>query len=192
MPDFKKEWMGKANIDYFSQFMTLWMGFNSWYKSHYSDIDGSDRRYIDKLKTDFTGRNQLYTKYQSLISEGQVKKNLWFKSNLESMHYSLNEADIHYPKGCVDRTISFTAALLNFNNRRNAVEYRNLILDIHRPNKVRLGKICITNDHSIVFPCLIEMLYQIRCLLFHGNLEPNEKTHEVVKSCYFILWDLMN
>lgn len=29
MTDFKKEWIEKANIDYFSEFMTLWLGFNS-------------------------------------------------------------------------------------------------------------------------------------------------------------------
>lgn len=35
--DFKKEWMEKSAIDYFSPFISLWLACNSWYMSHYSD-----------------------------------------------------------------------------------------------------------------------------------------------------------
>ncbi len=80
MSDFKKEWLGKAHIGHFSQFMTLWLGFNSWYRSHYSEIDRRDRAFIDKLKTDFTGRNQIYSRFYNLIAEDPIKENLKFKS----------------------------------------------------------------------------------------------------------------
>lgn len=188
MSDFKKEWLGKANIDYFSQFMTLWLGFNSWYRSHYSELGQRDRILIEKLKTDFTGRNQPYSKCVDLLKEGQIKDNLKFKSDLESFHYSLLEANISYPKDHYPAyTIVFSTALLDYSKRKDAASYVNLIRGPRKPSKLKLDKIYIVSDSTIFFPCLLEMIYQIRCLLFHGHLEPNEKNHEVVKFCYFIL-----
>lgn len=60
--DYKKEWIEKAAIDYFSPFISLWLACNSWYMSHYSDLDdeypgdktASDRDFINKLKEDNT------------------------------------------------------------------------------------------------------------------------------------------
>jgi len=56
--DYKKEWIEKSAIDYFSPFISLWLACNSWYMSHYSDLNGnhagdstaSDRDFINKLK----------------------------------------------------------------------------------------------------------------------------------------------
>ena len=107
MADFKKEWIQKAEVDYFSQFMTLWMGFNSWYRSHYSEIDKNDRAFISKLKTDFSGRNQLFASFSALISEDKTKENLRFKSDLESLYYSLNRASLTYPRGYYNNQIAF-------------------------------------------------------------------------------------
>ncbi len=37
--DYKKEWIEKSAIDYFSAFISLWLACNSWYMSHYSDLN---------------------------------------------------------------------------------------------------------------------------------------------------------
>lgn len=37
--DYKKEWIEKSAIDYFSPFISLWLACNSWYMSHYSDLN---------------------------------------------------------------------------------------------------------------------------------------------------------
>jgi hypothetical protein len=191
MPDFKKEWIEKSDIDYFSEFMTLWLGFNSWYRSHYSELPQKDRILIEKLKSDFSGRNQPYVKYSDLIKEGQIKENLKFKSDLESLHYSLLEAEISYPRGYYIGVITYTSALSDYVHRKDANSYLNLIKRPRQPDKIKLGKICIISESRIFFPCLIEIIYQIRCLLFHGHLEPSKENHEVVKYCYFILLSLI-
>lgn len=90
MPDFKKDWLARAKVDYFAQFMGLWLGFNSWYRSHYSELDKSDRQFIEKLKSDFSGRNQVFARFSDLVAEESIKENLKFKSDLEGLHYSLN------------------------------------------------------------------------------------------------------
>ena len=58
--DYKKEWIEKSAIDYFSPFLSLWLARNSWYMSHYSDLHdnhagsntASDQDFIKKLKED--------------------------------------------------------------------------------------------------------------------------------------------
>ena len=191
MSDFKKEWLSKAHIDHFAQFMTLWLGFNSWYRSHYSEIDKRDRAFIDKLKTDFTGRNQIYSRFCDLIAEDPIKENLKFKSDLESLHYSLSRAAIKYPKGHYNYNVAFETALYDYSRRKETTGYLNLIKLRRQPDKIKLDEIYIISDSQRFCPCLIEILYQIRCLLFHGNLEPSDENHEVVKYCYLILFALL-
>lgn len=36
--DFYKEWRIYAEVDYFSQFILLWLSTNAWYRSHYAEI----------------------------------------------------------------------------------------------------------------------------------------------------------
>ena len=74
MLDNKKEWLNKSRVDYFANFMMLWLAFNSWYKSHYSELKKNDRTFINKIKTDFSGRNQPYETFCSLISENKTKQ----------------------------------------------------------------------------------------------------------------------
>lgn len=91
MPEYKKEWMQKANIDYFSPFVSLWLGFNSWFRSHYCEIESkNDRNFINTLKTDTSARNKILENFKNLMSEDKIKENIRFKSDLESLIYSLN------------------------------------------------------------------------------------------------------
>lgn len=187
MPDFKKEWLSKAEVDYFAQFMALWLGFNSWYRSHYSELDKSDRQFIEKLKFGFSGRNQIFAKFCLLLADDPIKENLGFKSDLESLYYSLNRASLKYPKGYYSYLITYETALYDYKHRKDHASYNNLIKKRRQPNKIKLDAIYVTSENEKIFPCIIEILYQIRCLLFHGNLAPSVENHEVVKYCYSIL-----
>lgn len=69
MPDHKEKWLAKAEIDYFSPFVSLWLACNSWYNSHYPDAGTRDRDKINKIKTDATTRNHLRSKFKRLILE---------------------------------------------------------------------------------------------------------------------------
>ena len=48
------------------------------------------------------------------------------------------------------------------------------------------------DDYSLIYRALIENLYQIRCLLFHGDLEASEPNHRAIKYAYLVLNDWMN
>ena len=61
LTNYRDAWLSKASIDYFAPFISLWLACNSWYRSHYSDLtqpnnpdkEGTDRDFINKLKTNF-------------------------------------------------------------------------------------------------------------------------------------------
>lgn len=194
--DYKKEWMEKSSIDYFSPFIALWLACNSWYQSHYSEMDGKDRDFINKLKTDDSGRNHLYDKYCNLIDKND-KKGIAFRTNVELLHYSLERANLKPDN--ID-LCSFRQAVTDYNNKdnlENLIEEPRINKDysVHaddEPNVIKLDKIYITSNKNKFFAGLFEIIYQVRNMLVHGKLNPDKDEHEVVKYCYLILWDLMN
>lgn len=194
--NYKKEWMEKSSIDYFSSFISLWLACNSWYKSHYSEINGTDRDFINMLKTDDSGRNHLYKKYCDLIDKND-KTGIAFRTNIELLHYSLERANL------MTESIglcSFRQAVTDYNNRTNLdnlietprINQDGSINASDKPNVIQLDKIYITSNKNKFFAGLFEIIYQVRNMLVHGNLNPDRGEHEVVKYCYLILWDLMN
>ncbi|HPD57892.1 MAG TPA: hypothetical protein PKW17_11675 [Smithellaceae bacterium] len=196
MPDYKKEWIEKASIDYFAPFLNLWLACNSWYRSHYAEIASYDRDLINKIKTDYTGRNSLLTKFKILIKDVS-KDGIAFRSNLEQLHYALERADLHS-----ERTgrCSFCSAVLDYSHPTNVI---NLVCNPRinvggsvnandALNVCKLDKIYITSNYEMFFAGLFEIIYQVRNILVHGNMNPEKDCHNVVKYCYLILWDLMN
>ena len=130
MPEFKKEWLEKAAIDYFAPFVNLWLACNSWYKSHYSDINGTDRDFINRIKSDFTGRNHLYTKFKNII-DNPSKEGIYFRANLELLHYSLERTQLR-PEGGIQKC-SFRNAVVNYNNHTQTIDL------IKNPKKLKMS-----------------------------------------------------
>ena len=202
MRDYRNEWMQKAKIDYFAPFISLWLACNSWYRSHYSDITSNqDRAFIDKLKTDFTGRNHLFIRFKEFIDSGEPRKRLSFRNNLELLHYALERASLK-PERLI-HNCSFSALLIDYNNKDNATGYISIVLrprinadgSVHAtdaPNVTLLDRIYIMNDYEKVFTGLFELIYQIRNLVIHGHIKPERDEHEVVKCCFLLLSDLMD
>lgn len=200
--DYKKEWMEKSSIDYFSPFISLWLACNSWYMSHYSEINGSDRKFIDMLKGDKTGRNHLFSKFCDLIVKDD-RSGIAFRTNLELLHYSLERAALKPDK---ISACSFRQAVTDYNNKdktENLIEKVEInpiscidpdgyVDESNEYNVIKLDRIYITSDKGKFFAGLLEIIYQVRNMLVHGKINPDKDEHEVVKYCYLILWDLMN
>jgi len=192
MPEYRKEWLEKSKIDYFSPFVSLWLSCNSWYRSHYAELNANDRVLINRIKSDFTPRNLLYWRFVNLIQanqkkENMTKENISFRTNIELLHYSLEKLDLKSETGII---CSFRYAVLDYNNKDNPT---NLICKKNdTANAIRLDKLWVTNDIEILFPGIFEIIYQIRNMLVHGHLNPDLETHEVIRYCYLLLFDLMN
>ncbi len=195
MADYKKEWMEKSSIDYFSPFISLWLACNSWYQSHYSEIKGSDRDFINTIKTDTSGRNHLYTKFSDLIAK-DGKDGIAFRTDVELLHYALDRAGLKPER---IKSCSFRMAVVDYSNKDNPEDLiksprKNIDGSIHASDAadvIKLDQICITSDKIKFFAGLFEIIYQVRNMLVHGELNPNKDEHDVVKYCYRILWELL-
>lgn len=202
--DHKKEWMEKAAIDYFSPFISLWLACNSWYMSHYSDLhdnhlspnSATDRDFINKIKEDITGRNHIYTKFAGLIDQPN-KDGISFRTDLELLHYALDHANLRPKKISI---CSLRSAVVNYQDRDNPIDLiKNPRINqdgsVHASDEsdvIKLDQLYITSNRQHCFAGVFEIIYQVRNLLVHGSLKPDENEHNVVKYCYRILWELMN
>lgn len=52
---------------------------------------------------------------------------------------------------------------------------------------INIGNYKFCNDVDLISMAIIENLYSLRCILFHGDIEPKEDTNELFASAYFIL-----
>ena len=194
--DYKKEWMEKSSIDYFSPFISLWLACNSWYQSHYSELEGVDRDFINMLKTDFTGRNHLFDNFSHLIDKND-KTGIAFRTNIELLHYSLVKAELISEK---IGPCSFNYSVMDYNNKNNKtnlienpkINQDGSVQAADIPKIIKLDKIYITSNKPLFFAGLFEIIYQVRNMLVHGKLNPEKDEHEVVKYCYLILWEMMH
>ncbi len=201
-----KEWLRKSKIDYFEPFMTLWVGFNSWYNN---TGEKRDRLRIEEIKIDRNTDNKIYYRFEKLIKDSD-KESLQFRTDLEGLHYALANADLQYPykiklKYDEERfnVLNFKFFLIDYKKRKNQnTGYANILTDPPPDDKpkiesieeqpfIKLDKVHLINDLDMIFSGLIEIIYLIRNQLFHGRLQPyNQYQSEVVKYCYELLFNL--
>lgn len=197
--DYKKEWLEKPLSDYFSPFISLWLACNSWYMSHYSDLNDNhsgnkgalDRGFINKLKKDTTGRNHLYTKYFDLIDK-TGKDGISFRTDIELLHYALNRANLQ-PERL--NNCSLQSAVIDCNDKDHPVNLikkpkinqDSLVHANDEADVIKLDQIFISSNKQNFFAGLLEIIYQVRNMLVHGKLNPDKDEHDVVKYCYRIL-----
>lgn len=187
MAHYKTEWKEKATIDYYSHFLALWVGFNSWYLEEYHDYHlTTDRQYINKIKTLFIPTNKPYEQFTSFLPYSRDKKNSTFCAYLEGLYESLERANLKY-KNKEGKKLSFHHVLID----RKWVDL--LKTSPSEPEStIDLGHIKIGPSMEIFFASIVELIYQVRCLLVHGQMNPKEsENYEVIKYCYLILWSIM-
>lgn len=186
--DFYKEWREKAEVDYFPQLVVLWLSTNAWYRSHYSEITTRrDRDYLNRLRDDHTSRNKIYARFDRLLGSEGTKDNAELISVIEALSFALNNARLLWEEDNSATVITFENCLLTFNPK----DYGSLVVKKRAPG-ITINKLLkLTDDKSVLFNGLLEIIYQVRCQLVHGQMEPSDGNHEVVKQCYFLLHLLM-
>jgi hypothetical protein len=196
MADYKKEWFSKLQVDYFSSFVGLWLSCNSWYNFHYSLAN--DREHINKVKSDFTNTNKLFKEFDKLFTGSVTKEQKSLFANIELLHYSLNRKVLNAPS--LLKPLNFDNVLNDYSQKAVLTAYTSIIIKNAKTrtgklkagiNGVDFGEIVFVNDSRKVFAGLFEIIYQVRCLLVHGDLEPTDDNHEIIKYSYLILIDLM-
>jgi hypothetical protein len=186
--DFYKEWRAKAELDYFPQLVVLWLSTNAWYRSHYSEITTrKDRDFLNKLRDDHSTRNKIYTRFDRVLSAADTKDRAELINTIEALSFALNSAQLLWDEQNASSVITFTNCLLSPNPKT----YGSLVVKKRASGITISDTLKLTEDRSALFNGFLEIIYQVRCQLVHGQLEPNDENHEVVKQCYFLLHLLM-
>lgn len=187
--DFYKEWRANAEVDYYPQLVILWLSTNSWYRSHYSEITTKrDRDFLNMLREDHSTRNKLYARFDKLLQAEDTKGRAELINHIEGLFFALNTAALLWDEEISSSAIRFDNCLLAFNPK----SYGSLIVNL-RASGLRINDtLKLTDDKSALFNGLLEIIYQVRCQLVHGQIEPKDENHEIVKQCYFLLHALMS
>ena len=194
--DYKKEWFVKSQLDYFSAFIALWLSCNSWYNFHYSL--STDRDNINEIKKDSSTKNKIFLEFSNLTSNIETKEQKSFLGNIEQLFYALNRNPIMCDKLLFP--LSLNRVLLNYSEKEKENAYESLLVKNPKTKTgklkksvsgIDLGEIVLIDDQQKVFAGIFEIIYQVRCQLVHGNLDPTEENMDIVKYCYFILYDLL-
>lgn len=187
--DFYKEWRANAEVDYYPQLVILWLSTNSWYRSHYSEITGKrDREFLNKLREDHSTRNKLYARFNKLLQAEGTKGRIELLNHIEGLFFALNTASLLWDEEQSNSAITYENCLIKLNPKT----YDSLIVKLNASG-IRINEtLKLTDDKSALFNGLLEIVYQVRCQLVHGQMEPNRENHEVVKQCYFLLHALMD
>lgn len=182
--DYYKEWREKSEVDYFPQLVILWLSANSWYRSHYSEIASKrDRLFLDKLRDDHSTRNKLFARFDKLLQAAGTKDHAELISTIEALSFALNRAALLWDEDDAGSAITFENCLLT----QNPKTYGSLVVNKHAPGLPISDKLKLTDDKSALFNGFLEIIYQVRCQLVHGQLKPNNETHEAVRQVYLLL-----
>lgn len=188
--DYYKEWRTKAVIDYFPQLVILWLSTNSWYRSHYSEITSRrDREFLNKLRDDHSTRNKLFARFTKLLQAADTKEHAALVSNIEALSFALNRSLLLWEEDKNSSVITFENCMLTPPPTKT---FGSIVVKKRSPGITISDALKLTDDKSKLFNCLLEIIYQVRCQLVHGQLEPKDENHEVVKQTYFLLNMLMD
>lgn len=186
--DFYKEWRAYAEVDYFSQFILLWLAANAWYRSHYAEITTrKDRDFLDKLRADHSPRNKLFSRFERAISSPATKENRELIASIDSLFFALNRTTLYWD----DQSNTQKIALDNCLTTPYPKAYGPLTVKKNAPGITVSENLKLTESKDDVFNGLLEIVYKVRCMLVHGDLEPSKENHEVVRHCYGLLHLLM-
>jgi len=205
-------WFRSSEVDYFSAFIKLWLSFNAWYRQHYNeDYIKKDRDHINIIRGvynnrseglndyDTSTRNSIRRRFMNLMEQQDIESKE-FRKYIEKFLYLFKEKNI---EGCFNGQTKEEENLGQFfinsswaesTIRKKIREQKYIYLTpppvIERKQIIKDAFI-IKNDLEKLYSYIIEILYQIRNNLIHGNLSHTEQNHEIVKYCYLILYYLI-
>lgn len=191
-------WKQRAEIDYIPPFMALWLALNAWMKKDSSGLS-PHRRDRDRLEELKRNDSELSDRFAELIGVQSIDGTL-FRGYLGELHQTLVKAHISYDRR--EQIISFDCCMIEWNNGQPT--FASIVaekvdgpfeigqLDEIGELKINLGDdLWIASTPEQLFAVYIEIVYQIRCALFHGDFAPTAENREVIRHLYLTLSMIM-
>ena len=177
------QWKEKAQIDYIPLFISHWLSFNAWMQDNFKGTD--DRPKLELLKQQL---HPLYDRFNELILTHDIDGNR-FRGNFGELHRALENARIPY-RNWSSEIISLDACPITWEGNASILE--SVLKRENQQDKIEIGENLWVDDNTQrLFAAYIEILYQIRCELFHGRLEPSRDHERVMRQLYLTLSMIM-
>jgi len=186
-----RDWFQKSETDYFAAFIKLWLSFNSLYKRDYRhhNFGSIDRKYIEMLKTENSSLKEKFKKLFDIDEESNEARE--FRLHLIELVKKYDgglfgQLTIHKTEYIKPQMNGTRLDEINF---KDFIHQRSLQLK-KNPKKnewIKVDRLYIKKSPEVIWPYIIEVLYMIRCLLIHGEMEPTDDNHKIIKHCYFVL-----
>lgn len=181
------EWFKKSEVDYFSSFVKLWLSFNSLYKNLFQNdnLGKDDRKYIEELKAK---DNLVKRKFKELFEEDSddgKEFRLYLAEFIKTF-----DGGIFGGKNILRNEVirpQMNGNALNEINFKIFIHPRSPQLKRKHKGYIKIGKYCIKDEPEEIWPYFMEVLYMVRNQLIHGELEPNDENHKIIKACHIIL-----
>lgn len=174
-------WKQKAEIDYTPPFISLWFALNAWMRERFNSNPPTDRGRLEVMKR---GGHTLSETFSGLIQSEDANGNR-FRGNLGELQRSLVNAGISYERN-YDMKVSFANCVIDWNNGQ--ITYENLMKLGTEQNKLEIGVgLWVEDDAERLFAAYMEIVYQVRCALFHGELAPTPENERVIRQIYLTL-----
>lgn len=244
-----------SEIDYLGQFVKVWLAFNAWYRSAYSETQ--DRKIINELKWN---SSPVGSALRPLIGR-QSEDAEQFRSDIGLLHHRLEHYEIYTGKDDAKQRITFRRVFLRdrvpkmeqesswgftisverknngtvesiVRNRRNVTIFQcqqakydvnellalpafkalsekprgclrgiyercspKELIDLlaHRASAViKCGSYSFYGTKEDLFAAVIEVIYLMRCHLFHGELSPTRQASECYEPAYRVIRRVIN
>lgn len=178
-------WKKKAEIDYIPLFMSLWLSLNAWMRDRFNVTN--DRDSLNLLKS---SDSSLKDRFSELIHQGNAQS-LRFKGNFAELCRALDSADIRYTKEkWKQEKVSFENCIIDWAD--GSPEFTSILKTERQRSKIKIDDgLWVEDDNARLFAAYIEILYQVRCALFHGNLPPKLENERVIRTLYLTLSMIM-
>ena len=176
-------WKQKAEIDYIPLFVSLWLALDAWMSDRF--IGPTDRARLESLKTP---GHPVSERFSGLIQAGDATSTR-FKANLAELSRALDNALIPYDR-FAGRRVQFSNCILDWNNGQP--DFGTILKTRNQRNKLKIDdNLWVSNNINGVYAVYIEIVYQIRCALFHGKLPPTPANERVIRQLYVTLSIIM-
>lgn len=170
-----KKLFDKAEIEYITPFLKLWMAFNNWYKQDLQNVI-TDRAAIDAYKGQGKVRYNFLHLFDQSSEAGIEFNSALFELILNLKNYELKNKNSTIEYSCIKEN----------KDGRSAGNY------IYISQKRERFQI-LDNDKELFFQQTLDIIYCIRSNLVHGSFDiDNEYFLKLVESSYKILQPIMH
>ena len=196
-------WKERGTIDYVSPFMNLWLCLNAWMNNEFPKLS----RERDKLNSLKKGPNPFLDRFTELIGTEGINATsteginaTLFRSYFAELHRALITAHIRYHRS-PDNVVSFDCCLID--QQTSPPNFESILQEKIRTNVPFEGNdiegegikldddVWVEGNTERLFKAYIEIVYQVRCNLFHGDLVPDITNHRVIRLLYLMLFMIM-